>query len=144
MSFKKRVDNNIIPDTRIEKDNIIYYIYKNDIEDDLDEQLLFSEAFNKINENEEFNIIKYIGNIWYGISSNCNTCIYIDLNDDDIDIQNIIKLVDKKKWKLNAGFMYLDNNYNKIIITSTKSPSELFPKSNKWKNIINNFKIQQL
>ena len=80
MSFKKVVDSCVIPCNTVDKDINIFYFYKTDIEDEIDEQVLFSEAFNKVDTGEMFDIIKFIGNIWFGISSNCTTCIYIDFN----------------------------------------------------------------
>lgn len=144
MNYKKKAENTIILNGNSEKDNIVIYIYKEDIEDEMDEEILFSEAFNKLNDNEEFNIIKYTENIWFGINPNCSTCIYIDFNDEEIDVKNAIKLVDSKRWKLKAGFMYVENNYSKIIITSSKSPSSMFVKNNKWSELTKNFKIHQL
>jgi len=144
MSFKKVVDTCTIPCNVSNKDVNVFYFYKTVIEDDMDEEVLFSEAFNKIDSNESFDVIKFIGNIWFGISINCTTCIYIDFNDDEIDVTNAIKFFDKKHWKLNAGFMYLDNNYTKIIVTSSKPPNSFFLNSVKWQNTCKCFKISQV
>lgn len=143
MSFKKKEDNILISSCELKEVSIIY-IYKNNINDELDEELLFSEAIKKINDNEYFDIIHFIGNIWFGISNKCSTCIYIDFDENDIDINNCIKLLDSKKWKLNAGFINIINNYNKIIITSSKSPELFYKENKKWKELIKNFKIIKL
>lgn len=144
MNFRKKAENSFLISNNNEKENMIIYIYKDNVDDEMEEQILFSEAYNKLNDNEEFNIIKYTENIWFGINPNCSTCIYIDFDDNEIDLQNAIKLVDNKKWKLNSGFTFLENNYNKIIITSSKSPSSLFVKSKKWSELSKNFKTYQL
>ena len=144
MNYKKKQENTIVLSSNNEKDNVVIYIYKENIDDEMDEEILFSEAYNKLNENEEFNIVKYVENIWFGVNPNCSTCIYIDFNDEEIDVKNAIKLVDNKRWKLKSGYMYIENNYTKIIITSTKEPTSIFPKNQKWIDLTKNFKIQKL
>lgn len=146
MNFVKKVSSNSnVADLR-NKELTVYYFYKTVIEDTLDEEILLARALKEINNGEEFNIIKYMGSIWFGVSSQCSTCIYIDLDDDQdlIDVTTILKFIDTKVWKLNAGYMFIDNNYTKIIITSSKPPSELFTKSKKWKSASSSFKVENL
>ena len=142
--YKKKIENNVILKSNEEKDNIIIYIYKDDISDEMDEEILFSEAYNKLNNNEDFNVIKYTENIWFGVNPDCSTCIYIDFDDSEIDVKNAIRLVDKKKWMLRNGFMYIENNYTKIIITSSKPPSSMFTKNKHWNELIKTFKVYQI
>ena len=144
MSFIKKSENMIFSSDNNEKNVIIYYIYKSDLEDELDEKELYKCAISKINENETFDVICHKCDIWFGVSDKCFTCIYIDFNDEDINLLNALQFIDNKKWKFNCGFYYLENVYNKIIITSTKDPNTLFQNSNKWKNKIKQFQIIKL
>lgn len=144
MTFKKKSDSSYLPLDTNEKIVNVIYIYKTDIEDELDEKELFSKAFSLINENEDYDVICFKTNMWFGVTNKCFTCIYIDFNEEDVDITNAIKLVDNKKWKINVGFMFLDNVYNKIIITSSKDPNNLYTTSKKWKSKVNSFKIIKL
>lgn len=146
MNFTKKNSSNCnIPDFK-NKELTVYYFYKTVIEDTLDEELLLARALKEVKDNEEFNIIKYIGTIWFGVSSQCSTCIYIDLDEeqDFIDVTTMLKFIDTRIWKLNAGYMYIDNNYTKIIITSNKPPSQLFTSSKKWKTASSSFKVECL
>lgn len=144
MTFKKKSDSSYLPLDTNEKIVSVYYIYKTDIEDELDEKELFTKAFSLINENEDYDVICFKTNMWFGVTNKCFTCIYIDFNEEDVDITNAIKLVDNKKWKINVGFMFLDNVYNKIIITSSKDPNSLYTTSKKWKSKTASFKIIKL
>ena len=116
MNFVKKKASNSGVGSRQTKSVTVYYFYKTDIDDKMDEEILLARALDAINENEEFNIIKYIGFIWFGISAQCSTCIYLGLEDEDqsLDASTFLKLIDSHMWKLNAGYMYIENNYTKI------------------------------
>lgn len=146
MNFVKKKASNSGVGSRQTKSVTVYYFYKTDIDDKMDEEILLARALDAINENEEFNIIKYIGFIWFGISAQCSTCIYLGLEDDDpsLDASTFLKLIDSHMWKLNAGYMYIENNYTKIIITGCKPPDQLFTSSSKWKAALKNFKIEKV
>lgn len=144
MSFKKKNDQCILPSDSTEKTVTVIYVYKPDIEDEMDQQELFTCAFSYINENEEYDVVCFKNDIWFGISTRCFTCIYIGFDKEDFANEtDAVKFVDTKKWKLNAGFMYLDNVYNKIIITSSASPEGLF-KNRRWGEKIKIFKTVKL
>ena len=144
MSFRKKNDQCILPSDSTEKTVTVIYVYKPDIEDEMDQQELFTCAFSYINENEEYDVVCFKNDIWFGISTQCFTCIYIGFEKEDFSNEtDAVKFVDTKKWKLNAGFMYLDNVYNKIIITSSASPEGLF-KNRRWGEKIKTFKTVKL
>ena len=145
MSFKKKSDCSILPSDVNEKTVSVIYIYKKDVEDELDQQELFSKAFSFVNENEDYDVLCFRNDIWFGVSTKCFTCIYIDFQQDDFQNPlDAIKFIDNRKWKLNAGFIMLENVYNKIIITSTAPPTEIFKSSKKWQEKQKSFKIINL
>lgn len=141
MAYKKTSDLLMIPNLVDTKVVNIIFVYKEDIEDELDEQILYSNALKYIQENEEYDVICYRNDIWFGITNRCFTCVYVDFNDDDIDVKTAIRFVDNRKWKLNAGFMKLENVYTKIIITGMKSPESLFKSNKRWNEKIKSFNV---
>lgn len=144
MSFRKKNEQSILPTDSKEKAVSVIYIYKLNIEDEMDQQELMTEAFSYINENEEYDIVCFKNDIWFGISTRCFTCIYIGFDKEDFANEtDAVKFVDTKRWKLNAGFMYLDNVYNKIIITSSAAPEGLF-QNRRWGEKIKTFKTVKL
>ena len=144
MSFRKKNEQSILPTDSKDKTVSVIYIYKLNIEDEMDQQELMTEAFSYINENEEYDIVCFKNDIWFGISTRCFTCIYIGFDKEDFANEtDAVKFVDTKRWKLNAGFMYLDNVYNKIIITSSAAPEGLF-QNRRWGEKIKTFKTVKL
>lgn len=144
MSFRKKNDQCILPRDSTEKTVNVIYVYKPNIEDEMDQQELMTEAFSYINDNEEYDIVCFKNDIWFGISTRCFTCIYIGFDKEDFANEtDAVKFVDTKKWKLNAGFMYLDNVYNKIIITSSAAPEGIF-QNRRWGEKVKTFKTVKL
>lgn len=145
MSFKKKNDQSILPTDYNEKTVNVIYIYKTEIEDEMDQQELLSCAFSYISENEDYDVVCFKNDIWFGVSTKCFACIYIGFDQEDFQTpSDAIKFVDKRRWKLNVGFMMLDNVYNKIIITSNAAPETLFTKSKKWQDKVKLFKTVEL
>ena len=145
MSFRKKKEICTLPMDVEEKTVKVYYIYKTVMEDEIDEELLYKKAFSYIDENEEYDTICFRDNIWFGISQNCLTCIYIDFDEEQgMDPTSAYKLVDSRIWRLNTGFTFRDNNYKKIIITSTKSPESMFTDNKRWQNILKSFDVIKL
>lgn len=142
MSFRKRSDQTLLPTDYSDKTTTVIFIYKTDVEDDMDQQQLLSCALSYISENEEYDVICYRNDMWFGVTSKCLACIYIGFDQDDFQsVSDAIKLVDTKKWKLNVGFMMLENVYTKIIITALVPPESLFTKSKKWQDKVKTFKV---
>ena len=132
------MNKGIIPSNKV-KDVKVFYFYRTEFNDDMDVEELISKAFSKIGDDEVFDIVKYTANMWFGVSSKSLCCIYIDFDDEDMNCLEAVKFVDNKVWKLNAGYMYIDNNYQKIIITSAKPANELYKDNNRWKEKIKTF-----
>lgn len=145
MSFRKKQEGSTISMDTEEKTVTINYIYKPVMEDEIDEEILYKKAYSYLSENEEYDVVCFRDNIWFGISEKCHSCIYIDFDEDQgLDATSAYKFVDKKKWKLKAAFSFVENNYNKIIITSTKSPDSFFSENKRWQTIIKSFNVIKL
>lgn len=145
MSFRKKKEGSIISADLEEKDVKIYYIYKTVMEDELDEELLYKKAYSYIAENEEYDVVCFRDNMWFGISELCKTCVYIDFDDDqNLDFTSIYKFLDKRRWKLKSAFSFLENNYSKIILTSTRPPNSFFQDNRKWQAIVKTFTVVSL
>lgn len=140
---KKTLSNNL--SSAKQKQVKVLYFYKTDIEDVMDQDILLARALDEIEDNEDFNVIRFVDSIWFGISDSCKTCIYPGLEEDQSDDPTVfVKLVDSRTWKLNTGYMLIDNNYTKIIITSSKPPSELFVSCKKWSTVSKTFIVQKV
>lgn len=145
MAFVRKSDLITIPTSKDDKDVKVIYIYKETIDDELDQQVLFSTALSYVMEKEDYDVICYRDDIWFGLTSSCKTCIYIGL--DSTDFPNplqLLRFIDKKIWKLSSGFMNMENIYTKIIITSISPPEDIFKTNKKWLEKVKTFEVIKL
>ena len=75
--------------------------------------------------------VKYTENgFWIGMHNDCKYCIYDDFRDTDLKPNEFIKFIDYNYHTFNIKGGETINNYELIIITSIKSPWELYRNKN--------------
>lgn len=79
---------------------------------------------------EEFEEVKYINGFWNGVVDGNGECIYDEFRDDHMRPSEFINFIDYRVHNLNIKGGNIKNNYNKIIITSTQRPEEIYRNAN--------------
>lgn len=77
---------------------------------------------------DTFDEVKYENNFWLGTHKNEIKCVYDDFRDSDMKPNEFIKFIDYNKHVMNIKGGERINNYKVIVITSIKSPWELYEK----------------
>ena len=145
MSFSKRQVEMTISAARKIRDVSVTYITKSIVDDEIDEEILYTEALSQLGEGENYDVVCFRDGMWFGVTGVCSSCVYVDFNDEEgLDAVNAYKFVDTRCWLLKTGFSLKENPYIKIVITSTKSPESLFDNDRRWLSVIGRFKVVTL
>ena len=101
-------------------------------------------ALDMLSDDDEFDMVKFDGQFWHGISKKSKIAIYDDWRDSHMKPSEFINFIDYNKHLLNVKNGTRINNYELIIITSVLKLSEIYYNSSEprkqWeKRIIINF-----
>ena len=77
-----------------------------------------------------FDEVKCENGFWIGCHDDCDICLYDDFRDSDLKCNEFIRFIDYNKHIMNIKGGSMINNYKLIIITSIKSPWELYKNKN--------------
>lgn len=77
-----------------------------------------------------FDEVSFINNFWINVSNDTDFCIYDDFRDSDMKPNEFIKFIDYNVHVFNIKGGHILNTYKTIIITSIKSPWELYVNKN--------------
>ncbi|GAB1219020.1 hypothetical protein ENUP19_0011G0020 [Entamoeba nuttalli] len=85
----------------------------------------------QIFNDRSFDRVKFINNLWMGVSSDgqSDACIYDDFRDSHMHPSEFISFIDYYVNTLNIMNGHVFNNYKLIIITSIQCPNEIYSKS---------------
>lgn len=75
----------------------------------------------------EFNEVKFKDGFWHNVTDNCKAAIYDDFRDHHMKPNEFITFLDYNKHPLNVKGGTVQNNYERIIITSIQNLGLIYP-----------------
>lgn len=75
---------------------------------------------------DDFDLVKFDGSFWSGVSNMTNKCIYDDFRDSHMKPSEFINFIDYRKQRMNVKGGSTINEYEKIIITSIQDPRDIY------------------
>lgn len=89
------------------------------------------KVFDLLQKDEPYDIVRFSKGFWIGINqfNPVKTCLYNDFRDFDMSILEFVNFIDYYKQQMNIKYCqsWL-NQYERIFITSLKSPDEIYKK----------------